>query len=164
LKPGPKPKPTELKKLAGNPGKRPLNDAEPQFPVPSRTPSPPDHLGNRAQEVWRELGKMLLDAGLFTQVDQYALGMFCAAAGRWMEAETLLQEAGPVLISDETGNLYQNPYLHVANRAWGQMRQMFGEFGLSPAERARLKVPGGGDEKEPSLAEQLFQMVKVEDD
>jgi P27 family predicted phage terminase small subunit len=156
-KPGPSPKPTQLKKLAGNPGKRKLNDAEPQFEAPGRMLNVPDYLDKRAAEIWRELGRLLLSAGLFTVVDKYALAMFCVAAGRWMEAEAKLKESGPVLLSKATGNLYQNPYLHVANRAWDQMRQMFGEFGLTPAERSRLQVMV--EEQEPSLAEQLFALA-----
>jgi len=157
VKPGPSPKPTVLKELAGNPGKRPLNPSEPQFDVPQRTPSPPDFLGETAAEIWRDLGKMLLGAGLFTAVDKYALAMFCAAAGRWVEAERRVGEEGPVLVSAETGNPYPNPWYHIANRAWDQMRQMLGEFGLTPAERARLRVPV--QEQEQSLAELLFQEV-----
>jgi len=153
---GRKPKPTSIKVLAGNPGKRPVNTAEPRFRVPERTPRAPAFLSDSAAEVWRDLGKLLRDAGLFTVVDRYALAMFCAAAGRWIEAERKLKETGPVLVSRETGNLYQNPYLHIANKAWGQMRQMLSEFGLTPAERSRLKAVTTDDE--PSLAEMLFQM------
>ncbi len=91
-------------------------------------------------------------------VDKYALGGFCVSAGRYIEANTKLQETGgPILTSKETGNLYQNPWLHIANKAWDQMRQMFSEFGLTPAERARLHVPR--EPEEPTLAEQLFALV-----
>ena len=133
-----------------------MNAAEPRFPVPERTPRAPAFLSDSAAEVWRDLGKLLREAGLFTVVDRYALAMFCAAAGRWIEAERKLKETSPVLVSSETGNLYQNPYLHIANKAWGQMRQMLSEFGLTPAERSRLKAVTTDDE--PSLAEMLFQM------
>jgi len=153
---GRKPKPTEIKVLAGNPGRRPVNTAEPRFHVPERTPSPPAFLSVSAAEVWRDLGKLLRDAGLFTVVDRYALAMFCAVAARWMEAERKLQQAGAVITS-EAGGMYQNPWLHVANKAWGQMRQMLSEFGLTPAERSRLKTVVA--DEEPTLAEMLFQMV-----
>ena len=153
---GRKPKPTAIKVLAGNPGRRPVNKAEPRFHVPERTPSPPAFLSDTAAEVWRDLGKLLRDAGLFTVVDRYALAMFCAVAARWMEAERKLQQAGAVITS-EAGGMYQNPWLHVANKAWGQMRQMLSEFGLTPAERSRLKTVVA--DEEPTLAEMLFQMV-----
>jgi P27 family predicted phage terminase small subunit len=161
MKPGPPPKPSNLKKLSGNPGRRPLNDAEPDFPVPGRTPSPPDYLDERGAEIWLSLGRLLLDAGLLTKVDLYALGMFCSSASRWMDAEQKIKETGPVLKSKTSGNLYQNPYLHVANRSWDQMRRMFGHFGLTPAERSRLKVTVS--EEEPSLADMLFKMAESDD-
>jgi len=88
-------------------------------------------------------------------VDRYALAMFCAVAARWMKAEREVERLGVILVA-ESGNLYQNPWLHIANKAWVQMRQMLSEFGLTPAERSRLKVTVGEDE--PSLAEMLFQM------
>jgi len=89
-------------------------------------------------------------------VDRYALAMFCAVTARWMEAERKLQQIGPVITS-EAGGMYQSPWLHVANKAWGQMRQMLSEFGLTPAERSRLKTVVA--DEEPTLAEMLFQMV-----
>jgi P27 family predicted phage terminase small subunit len=152
---GRKPKPTSIKTLSGNPGRRPVNTAEPRFRVPERTPRPPAFLSDSAAEVWRDLGKLLREAGLFTVVDRYALAMFCAVAARWMRAEREIERLGVVLIA-ESGNLYQNPWLHIANKAWGQMRQMLSEFGLTPAERSRLKV--ATTEEEPTLAEMLFQM------
>ena len=153
---GRKPKPTAIKVLAGNPGRRPVNKAEPRFHVPERTPSPPAFLSASAAEVWRDLGKLLRDAGLFTVVDRYALAMFCVVTARWMEAERELQMVS-LVVTAESGNLYQNPWLHVANKAWGQMRQMLSEFGLTPAERSRLKTVVA--DEEPTLAEMLFQMV-----
>jgi len=134
-----------------------VNTAEPRFHVPERTPRPPAFLSDSAAEVWRDLGKLLREAGLFTVVDRYALAMFCAVAARWMKAEREIERLGVVLIAEESGNLYQNPWLYVANKAWGQMRQMLSEFGLTPAERSRLKTVVAEDE--PSLAEMLFQMV-----
>lgn len=157
MKPGPTPKPTAVKKLAGNPGKRKLNQAEPQFNVPGRMLHAPDYLNEDGQQIWRELGGMLLKAGLFTTVDKYALGMFCASAARWMEAERVLRIENAVISSPLTGAQYQNPWLGIGNRAWDQMRRMFSEFGLTPAERSRLTV--SATEEEPSLAEQLFLMV-----
>lgn len=163
MKPGPKPKPTRLKRLAGNPGRRPLNDSKPQFRKPGRMLNVPDYLDDRAADVWRELGKMLLDAGLFTAVDKYALGMFCAAAGRWMEAEVQMKESGgPLLRHPESGKLYYNQWYGVANKAWEQARKLFGEFGLTPAERSRLSVKV--EEERVTLAEALFQMTEVDGD
>ena len=154
---GRKPKPTPLKVLGGTARPDRVNAAEPRFRIPERTPRPPAFLTADAAEIWRDLGKLLREAGLFTVVDRYALAMFCVVAARWMEAERKLQMVSLVLTA-ESGNLYQNPWLHVANKAWGQMRQMLSEFGLTPAERSRLKTVVA--DEEPTLAEMLFQMVE----
>jgi P27 family predicted phage terminase small subunit len=156
---GRKPKPAVVRRLAGNPGHRPVNDAAPHLPAPTKMPRPPHYLCDEAAGIWRRLGRLLLDAGLLTLVDLHALAMFCAAAARWIEAEKKLADTGMILESKQ-GGLYQNPYLSVANKAWEQMRKMLSEFGLSPAERSRLRVLATEDE--PSLAEQLFQMAGVD--
>jgi P27 family predicted phage terminase small subunit len=149
---GRKPKPNALKRLAGNPGKRPLNE-EPQPPMPNHTPYVPRHLNEEGKREWRRIVSVLLALGLYTVVDRAALAMYCQAWGRWVEAERTLAKEGPVLTSDK-GNLYQNPWLHVANKAWDQMRKILAEFGLTPSSRARLSVNESGQEL--SLAELLF--------
>ena len=50
---GPAPKPTAIKELAGNPGKRPLNEHEPSVPVPSSSPYAPRYLCKEEQTEWR---------------------------------------------------------------------------------------------------------------
>jgi len=52
-----RPKPTALKQLAGNPGKRPLNFSEPRFdPGPITVPR---QLGKLARVEWRRLAPLL---------------------------------------------------------------------------------------------------------
>ena len=152
---GRKPKPIALKRLAGNPGKRPLGD-EPQPPVPDSVPYVPRHLNTEAKREWRRIVKVLMDLGLYTEVDRAALAMYCQAWGRWVGAERELIKKGAVLTSDK-GNLYQNPWLHVANKAWEQMRKVLAEFGLTPSSRSRLMITAV--ERDLTLAEVLFSDV-----
>jgi len=149
---GRKPVPTRIKELRGTTRPSRTNPAEAEFRVPYRMLTAPAHLAPEAKKVWRDVGRMLLVAGLFSVVDKFALGMFCTAAGRWIQAEETIQKTGPVLRSDK-GNFYQNPWLAVSNRAWDQMKSMLSEFGLSPAERTRVQAHKGG--KEPSLGDSL---------
>ena len=162
MRPGPVPKPTKLKELAGNPGKRPLNEREPAVAVPSSAPYAPRFLNKEGKREWRRMAKLLLEVGLYSEVDRAALAMYCQAWGRWIEAEQMLRKTGgPVLVSSETLNLYQSPWLHVANKAQEQLRRMIAEFGLSPAQRSRVVAMAATEE--PSLAEILrgeFGVVK----
>ncbi len=156
---GRKPKPIAVKRLQGNPGKRALNESGvPQPPVPDGTPYVPRHLNHHAKQEWRRIVSTLVDLNLYTVVDHAALAMYCQAWGRWVQAEMKLEETGgEVLTSEETGNFYQNPWLHVANRAWEQMRKVLAEFGLSPSSRSRLHVTQQAEQL--TLADALFGMI-----
>ncbi len=66
-----------------------------------------------------------------------ALGSYCQAYGRWVEAEKKLQETA-ALIKTPSGYVQQNPWLQVANKQLELMHKYLAEFGLSPASRSRV--------------------------
>ena len=144
---GRKPKPTSLKLLQGNPGKRPMNENEPK-PEP-KLPSPPNHLSKEARKEWRRSGAFLLQLGLISDLDRAAFAAYCTAYGRWIEAEEALRTYG-VMIKSPSGFPMQSPYLAVANKAMDQMRSLLSEFGMSPATRTRVSAlpPNEPDEFE----------------
>ena len=74
---GPAPKPTALKVLQGNPGKRPLNDKEPEYEKSDELLKPPPYLSTHAKKEWKRIAPMLLNNGLLTNVDISALGAYC---------------------------------------------------------------------------------------
>jgi P27 family predicted phage terminase small subunit len=147
---GRKPKATEIKRAQGNPGKRKLNDSEPQFE--KVIPTPPAHLNRRAKAEWRRVIVELHKSGVLTTMDRAALAAYASAYARWSEAEEKVNASGMVL-KTAMGNLVQNPYLSIANRAMLDMTRIAAEFGMTPTSRTRVKVEG---EKKKSLAEELF--------
>lgn len=155
---GRKPKPTALKLLQGNPGKRPIDANEPQPAVPAgdRAPYAPRFLCDEGKAEWRRIIGYLLEAGLYTEVDRTALAMYCQAFGRWIEAEKQVDERGPICTSDN-GNLYQNPWVAIANKRWDQVRKVMAEFGMTPSSRTRVTVamPEEKDELEQLLARRV---------
>jgi len=135
---GRKPKPTKLKMLAGNPGKRRLNEHEPR---PRRCiPRRPDHLCGEAEKEWRRVTQELEELGLLSALDRAPLAAYCLAWGRWVEAERKVAELGPVLKAEATGGLYQNPWLAVANKAHEQMLKAAALFGMDPSNRGRIQA------------------------
>src|SRR5262249_2761807 len=96
MKRGPKPKPLKLKILGGNPGKRPLNLREPK--PPARLPRCPSHLNKAAKKEWRRIVPILSEMKVLTQIDGTALGMYCQAHARWVEANAKIEEYGVVLL------------------------------------------------------------------
>ena len=156
---GRKPKPTALKELAGNPGKRPLNEREPK--PRAAVPTAPRHLTGEARKEWRRMGRELLALGVLTTVDRAALAAYCVAYARWADAEAQVTKLGTV-VKTANGNLIQNPYLAVANRAMDQMMKAASEFGMTPSSRSRVQVQQA--DAGPSLAELLFADVVSDDE
>lgn len=151
-------KPTAIKVLAGNPGKRALNTREPR---PRRAlPACPRWLSKAARAEWRRVAAELYDAGLLTTVDRAALAGYCVAFARWQEAEGVVTAKGMV-VKTTNGNLIQNPFLAIANRAMDDMRRFAAEFGMTPASRTRVVAADTGA-GELSLAELLFASVDAE--
>ena len=140
---GRKPKPTLLKTLEGNPGKRPLNDREPV--PPDGIPDCPDFLTDEARAEWFRTAKVLKEMQLLTLADRAALAAYCTAYGRWVEAEKQVQKYGTIVKSPNKGFPMKSPYLTVADQALESMRKLMVEFGLTPSSRSRIKVPGNRD-------------------
>jgi hypothetical protein len=74
---GRKPKPTVLKLITGNPGRRPLNRREPK--LRPGIPSCPPHLSPEAKREWSRVIPLLAECRLVTEVDRAALAAYCQA-------------------------------------------------------------------------------------
>ena len=106
-------------------------------PEARRLPSAPAHLSAMAKTEWRRTGHLLMEAGLFADLDQRALAAYCTTYARWVEAEEQVQKFGTV-IKVPSGFLVQSPYVAISNKALEQMVRMLQEFGMTPASRTRL--------------------------
>ena len=134
---GRRPKPTGMKLLAGNPGRRPLNKREPK---PKRSvPHCPKQLSAAAKREWQRIAKELAKLGLLSRIDRAALAAYCQAWGRWIEAEDKLKKHG-VIVKSPNGFPVQSPYLNVANQAMKQMTRMVVEFGMTPSSRSGVQA------------------------
>ncbi len=157
---GRKPKPTKLKLLAGNPGKRPLNEDEPQF-APS-LPEPPAFLSEEAKAEWDRLASELYAKGVLTEMDRGALAVCCQAWGRAAQAEAALAALAAMdpsthglLIKTGRGAV-ENPLVGTARRAMDLYMRSCAEFGLTPSSRSRIKAfPTDADLQNPFYAHRL---------
>ena len=132
---GRKPKPTELKVLEGNPGKRKLNAREPN---PNKTaPTCPRWRENEAKKEWKRLAKKMEAIGILTEVDMAAFAGYCQAYARWKEAEEYLSAHGATVVTP-SGYVQQVPQVSIAQTYLKLMGKYASEFGLTPASRSRL--------------------------
>ncbi len=132
---GRRPKPTHLKVITGNPGKRPLNTREPKPAV--AMPTCPAHLNPSAKAEWKRLAHELHRLGILSNLDRAALAAYCQAYGRWVEAEKKLKET-PAILKMPSGYLQQNPWLTIANKQLELLQKFASELGLSPSSRSRV--------------------------
>ena len=141
---GRKPKPTAIKELEGNPGKRPLNAHEPR---PERkAPACPKWLEPEAKKEWRRLAKKLEQLGVLTEADMSVFASYCQAYARWKEAEEFITQHGSIF-KTPSGYVQQVPQVSIAQQNLKIMQSLAGEFGLSPATRSRIIAAGGMSDK-----------------
>jgi P27 family predicted phage terminase small subunit len=146
---GRRPKPSRLKVLTGNPGKRPLNMNEPE-PEPV-IPECPSELGPVAQREWNRLVGELAALRMITNLDRAALAAYCAAYALWAEATQAIQKYG-AMVKSPSGYPMQSPYIAIANRQTEIMMRIASEFGFTPASRSRISTPSP---PEPSLFDRV---------
>lgn len=134
-KTGRKPKPTALKRLEGNPGKRPLNELEPVPPtVALRCPK---HLLPEAKKEWKRLAPILMSMGLLTAADAVPFEGYCTAYARWLEAQGEITRHGSIY-KDNEGRIRPNPYIAIANQQMREIKSFAAEFGLTPSNRSAM--------------------------
>lgn len=138
---GPPPTPTALKLLRGNPGKRKLNDEEPQ---PDGRPVCPSWLLPEAKRKWRNLIPQLRVLGVATKIDGDALAQYCQVWARWKEAEEFIAKHGSVIsIRDDEGvvkYLTQVPQVAIARHLLAIMQRLQCEYGMTASARSQLHV------------------------
>src|ERR1022692_3138022 len=94
MTPGPKPKPTAVKRLTGNPGKRPLYD-EPE--LPSDIPDCPDHLDDIGKAEWARVAPILVASKILKVTDRSVLAAYCDTYARWVVARRQVTKFGTVM-------------------------------------------------------------------
>lgn len=152
--PGRKPKPTALKEMAGNPGKRPISSREPK---PEAFGSKmPEGLPIHGQIAWLRLVSVLEPMGLLTEADALALEDMCLHYGFMKSAAASLRRLG-ITIIDKDGITRKNPAHQIFREHSAAFRQWATEFGLTPSSRTRLEMPDTGKK---SLAEMLFDATE----
>ena len=137
--PGPPPKPTWLKIISGNPGKRPLNTDEPQ-PIGDLV-DPPDWLTPTQQEGWR-YAIARAPAGLLKQLDRGIFVVFIVAEDLHREASKKVAQYGSVIKVRGVATPVQSPYVAIQHKQARLMMRAAAELGFSPSSRPRIRLEG----------------------
>lgn len=155
---GRKPVPDAIKEAQGTLKKSRVNNSQAVFDVPDDFPKAPATMNLYGKRLWRALGPRLKSAGLYSDGDYNALELLCMAYGDMVAARKALVKSGNIVVTDK-GTVYQHPNVGIANTSWKQVKDMLAQFGLTPAERSRVKALSPSD-KTQSLAENLFAQAR----
>ena len=137
--PGPR-QPTDLVKARGKKHfsqteEDQRRDQEVHVQPPDRA-EPPRWLGKKFHAEFREIGEILRQAGLYTELDRDVLGQFLVARERWLRSAGLASAA--IRARDEK---LAKEWTAVQSSYFRQCRQCAEVMGLSISSRCRLVVP-----------------------
>lgn len=138
---GRKPTPTALRLLRNNPGKRRINDDEPEH-GPLAIECPPELTGE-AQREWDRLTQKLVTRGQVTDVDRGTLLAYCSKYGQWSELEAEAKKH-PFVVKAPSGYPIPNPVIGMANKAYALMLKAAAELGITPSSRSRVHTGKAG--------------------
>jgi P27 family predicted phage terminase small subunit len=144
---GPAPKPTRLKLLAGNPGRRRLNDTEPQPKLAARL-VPPVELDDFGLKFWRYHATLLKHCRVLSEADVHALA---AAAQWWSVYQRAMNDLGGKLTQSSVANgEVAKPAVTIARQAFSLCWSVMQAFGLNPGDRSKLRAMPPDPEDDPT--------------
>lgn len=148
---GRKPTPTVLKLMRGNPGKRPINKAEPK--PDALTPECPVELGDEIARA--EWARTIAPATERRQITSAERALAIAHCELWATWQSQLVEAAryPHVVAGGRNHPIPNPARGMANKTLMLLAKVDAELGLTPTSRARLSV--GGESSRDELEDAL---------
>ena len=145
---GPLPVPTSVLRMSGSQRASARVNKEPEPTVGD--PVCPAWLGDDARVHWDQTLAMLREVpGLLTAIDGGALALYSQALADYLKARAEVAVGG-ITTEGSTGTTIMNPAVRVMEAAWARIIKHGAQFGLSPADRARVvvdKPKGNGDPK-----------------
>ena len=132
-------KPTALKLVEGNAGKRAVNGKEPE-PILLNDLEPPAHLPPSVADVWRELAPKLRRAQVLTELDTHLLEMTAASIATYRLTMAKTANGAVMQRNEETGSVSLSPYTLLQSMAFKQAMAALQQWGATPAARSRVMV------------------------
>ena len=140
---GAKPKPTELKKLAGT-WERSRAPSGPEPIAPGAIQGPPAHFSARQRVIWAETlahapGQLWRQADI-GMVEGYVLGRSLWETANLEQQKIDAGNPNPLLVVGHRGVVMPSPYLRVIRLAAEMVARFGAELGMSPSSRSTLSV------------------------
>jgi P27 family predicted phage terminase small subunit len=137
-------KPTVIRKLEGNPGRRPI--PEEIFTV--GRPRVPAEFSEEERELWGAIVRSL-PVTLLTGADQSVLERMAIAWARFRDCQRTIKAVG--LMVKGAYAPVRNPYIAIQKWAAEEMQACGNALGLSPVARSRITADNSADDDPLSL-------------
>ena len=140
---GTKPKPTELKRLAGTwrPRRAP---AGPEPLAPGLIQGPPAHFSARQREIWAETlanaPRQLWRKADVGMLEGYVVGRSLLETANIEQAKIDAGNQRPLMVVGDRGTLIPSPYLRVIRLASEMIARFGAELGMSPSARSTMSI------------------------
>lgn len=144
------PKPTERKRLLGNPGKGKLPDLNKVITLPHLS-DPPVHLSKSAKQTWIEI---IQTAPWVATTDGKLLLELCEKIELKKDLQRKLDASDYVLYTDK-GYAYANPLFGMLSTTTSEIVKLLSMLGLTPVDRTKMGV---AEVKARSKIEELLAM------
>lgn len=148
---GRRPKPTALKIVAGNPGKRALNKSEPSGQEFKNTAF--SVLTSEAKRLWDNLSPILLKMGVLSDADKLTFERLCECYSEIQELQEQIRISGRTFETKSTDGdktIKANPAVAMLADADRRFKSYLVEFGLTPAARSKVQMNEHGKKDNPA--------------
>ena len=146
---GPRPTPTTLKLLRGNPSKENLKARQAVEPKPAdATLDAPELLAGQALAMWNRRAPQLLGLGVFSIVDRETLARYCLLYDLFLETYIQVKADGATS-SSAAGTKKSNPDVAALRGYAADLLAIEREFGMTPSSRSSLSVSNAQKEADP---------------
>jgi P27 family predicted phage terminase small subunit len=135
---GPAPTPTKVLKMRGTYRPDRHGGSEPPSETLTKVPRAPSNLRSLARKLWRQIAKQLIAGERLATDDLQSLEGYVIAYERALESEAVVAVQGRTTKTSQ--GLGRHPELITAEKARAEMRVYEQKFGMSPADRARLRL------------------------
>jgi P27 family predicted phage terminase small subunit len=129
-------KPTELKRLLGNPGRGKLPDKNKIIMLPQSQSLPPTHLNKTQQAKWIDLRSK---APWIATTDEHLLTSLVEKMTRQKQLSEELKKSKFVLYTDK-GYAYANPLFGMLSTIEMEIFKLLCQLGLTPVDRSKMGV------------------------
>jgi P27 family predicted phage terminase small subunit len=138
---GRKPKPSVLRMVQNNPGKRPVNHDEP-IPPALESSCPQELIDPIARREWDRAIVPAVERGQVTSADRTLAIAHCELWATWQSQLLDASRHAHVIAAGPSNYPTPNPARIMANKTLQLLTKVDAELGFTPTSRTRVHVPG----------------------